>query len=179
MCCSYSLSLPVGVVGVLGGCGGAGQADPLLDQLGGEPDGLLEALGWPLPTWHGGQEIIRQLLHNIHYATQEKLQYMANEILNQHVVENGTNFCVFSKKGKSHRLIRTDRLHKRGAQNSCLILFAARSYLLKIIGGGFEDYSIENKKYSKLEQPLWVALSTALPNPPSRPYSVQSSPQLF
>ena len=45
MCCSYSLSLPVGVVGVLGGCGGAGQADPLLDQLGGEPDGLLEALG--------------------------------------------------------------------------------------------------------------------------------------
>ena len=103
---------------------------------------------------------------------------MANEILNQHVVENGTNFCVFSKKGKSHRLIRTDRLHKRGAQNSCLILFAARSYLLKIIGGGFEDYSIENKKYSKLEQPLWVALSTALPNPPSRPYSVQSSPQL-
>ena len=45
MCCSYSLSLPVGVVGVLGGCGGAGQADPLLDQLCGEPDGLLEALG--------------------------------------------------------------------------------------------------------------------------------------
>ena len=37
---------------------------------------------------------------------------MANEILNQHVVENGTNFCVFSKKGKSHRLIRTDRLSK-------------------------------------------------------------------
>ena len=85
---------------------------------------------------------------------------------------NAPNIRIFlySIVCAQHRLIRRDRLAKHCVfirevtKIPVLFCFAVRSFLLKIIGGVFKDYSIQNKEYS-LTKPTRQALQRTILSP--------------